>query len=108
MPPNSIYVGRPSPWGNPWKVDPPELNHELAVIEFENTIDRILLGKVTEAEVLGHSKPPFNIRTEAQLRAWLEPLRGKDLVCWCGLYQPCHADYLIKVCKKFGISEEKS
>lgn len=24
-------------------------------------------------------------------------LRGKDLVCWCPLDQPCHADLLLEI-----------
>lgn len=24
-------------------------------------------------------------------------LRGRDLACWCGLDQPCHADVLLKI-----------
>jgi hypothetical protein len=27
-------------------------------------------------------------------------LRGKDLVCWCALDQPCHADVLLNVANK--------
>jgi hypothetical protein len=27
----------------------------------------------------------------------LAPLRGRDLVCWCPLDQPCHADVLLEV-----------
>lgn len=30
-----------------------------------------------------------------QFRAWLAPLRGHDLACWCRLDQPCHADVLL-------------
>jgi len=26
----------------------------------------------------------------------LEPLRGKDLMCFCPLDQPCHADVLLE------------
>lgn len=28
---------------------------------------------------------------------WLDPLRGKDLMCWCPLNQPCHADVLLEI-----------
>ena len=30
-------------------------------------------------------------------RPGLEVLRGKDLVCWCPLDQPCHADVLLEL-----------
>lgn len=29
--------------------------------------------------------------------SWLEPLRGKDLCCWCKMDQPCHADVLLEL-----------
>jgi hypothetical protein len=28
---------------------------------------------------------------------WLEPLRGKDLICFCPLSAPCHADTLLSL-----------
>ncbi len=28
---------------------------------------------------------------------WLDPLRGKNLACWCKLDQPCHADVLLEL-----------
>ena len=31
-----------------------------------------------------------------KLPDWLEPLRGKDLVCWCAP-EACHADVLLKL-----------
>jgi hypothetical protein len=38
-----------------------------------------------------------------RFRAWLpttgldlEPLRGKDLACWCPLHLECHADVLLE------------
>jgi hypothetical protein len=27
----------------------------------------------------------------------IERLRGKDLMCWCSLDQPCHADVLLEL-----------
>jgi hypothetical protein len=31
---------------------------------------------------------------------FLEPLRGKDLMCWCGPDRPCHADLLLKMANR--------
>lgn len=28
---------------------------------------------------------------------WLEPLRGKNIACWCKLGEPCHADVLLRL-----------
>ena len=30
-------------------------------------------------------------------RQWLQPLRGRDLACWCRLDAPCHADVLLNL-----------
>jgi hypothetical protein len=32
--------------------------------------------------------------------AWLEPLRGRDLVCWCPRDAPCHADVLLELANR--------
>jgi hypothetical protein len=80
MPANTVYVGRPSAWGNPYRVG---RNHPV------------------------HSFPMSAGETVALFRAmWtdgqemdadcaeecLSELRGKNLACWCPLDQPCHAD----------------
>jgi len=70
--PNTIYVGRPSKWGNPFKIPPHSLEDSLW--NYWNWITKQL-----------HKDTRF-----------LDPLRGKDLVCFCPLNQRCHADVLIK------------
>jgi Domain of unknown function (DUF4326) len=32
-----------------------------------------------------------------EVAAWLEPLRGHDLACWCPLDRPCHANVLLEL-----------
>lgn len=32
--------------------------------------------------------------------AWLAPLRGKNLACWCDLEDPCHADILLELANR--------
>ena len=70
--PNAVYVGRPTKWGNPYKVSEVGLRDALGLY------GAWLITKLLE-------DPKF-----------LEPLRGKDLVCWCPLDQPCHADIIIE------------
>jgi Domain of unknown function (DUF4326) len=86
MPENTIYVGRPSKWGNPF-----------------------LIG----IDPLMHKHPaPWYARTAKEAiffyRRWLncfpdfpkivrKSLRGKNLACWCPLDQPCHADVLLEI-----------
>jgi hypothetical protein len=66
---NAVYVGRPTKWGNPFKIGPRELNVQM----YETWI-----------------------LTQPQLMADLHELKDKDLVCWCAPL-PCHADILLKL-----------
>lgn len=76
MPEGAVYVGRPSRWGNPYTIA--EQGWPLlAVQQFRYD----LLGQQT--------------RDPLAFAAWLEPLRGHDLACWCPLDQPCHTDVLL-------------
>lgn len=70
----SVYVGRPSKWGNPFKVGR-DGTLEQVVKKYEVWLRRKLVGD-----------PDM-----------LEPLIGKDLVCWCRLDSLCHADVLLKL-----------
>ncbi len=72
MPENTVYVGRPTKWGNPFSC--PE-NPIEAVERFRSTLN--YGGYLSYADI-----------TE---------LRGKDLACWCRIDQPCHADVLLKL-----------
>jgi len=77
MPANTVYVGRPTRWANPFKIG---INgdREAVIEKFRRyALDRLKL------------EPD-----------WLTPLRGKDLACWCPLDKPCHADVLIKLLKE--------
>lgn len=71
MPPNTVYVGRPSIWGNPFKVS--EHGRAKAVQLYRN----MLAGR-----------PHMRLRNE---------LRGKNLACWCSLDHVCHADVLLEM-----------
>ena len=83
MPPNTVYVGRPTVWGNPFIVGH-GLTNETAVVEFLKWLKGQTAtggGGLRRITIL-HSIPE---------------LRGKDLACWCPLDQPCHADVLLEI-----------
>lgn len=67
IPEDAIYIGRGTPWGNPY------------VMKSER--DRPYVCALFEVNVL----PKLD----------LEPLRDKDLVCWCHPKQ-CHGDSIMK------------
>jgi len=66
------YVGRPSPWGNP----------------FQRGLDG---GRIAVIE-----KYREWICEQPDLLARLTELKGKDLICWCEWpLDPCHAEILL-------------
>jgi hypothetical protein len=67
VPAGAVYIGRGSPWGNPFKIGPDGSRDDVC--------DRF------EREVL-----PI---------LYLEPLRGKDLVCFCAPKR-CHGDSILR------------
>ena len=82
LPPNAVYVGRPTKWGNPYLVQPLSgMTRQDAVQAYLHHINGNLWTSPNKQE----------IRDE---------LRGKDLACWCPLDQPCHADVLLEIANK--------
>ena len=71
----AAYVGRPTPWGNPFSV-----------------------GKDgTREEVLEKFRRWVFAPAQAELRERAkQELRGKDLICWCAP-KPCHADVWLEI-----------
>jgi hypothetical protein len=86
MPPNAISVTRPGKYGNPFKVG--ERVEDESVPNGYWFIDEV------------HCLELFEMHVNAQLLDnphWLDPLRGKDLACFCPLTSPCHADVLLRL-----------
>lgn len=74
LPSGSVYIGRPSKWGNPYSIGA-NRTREQAVELYEKMIcDSPLMNDINE-------------------------LRGKDLICWCAP-QPCHGDILLRMANK--------
>lgn len=80
MPPGTIYVGRPTRWGNHFEVGPGCTAEEAAA----------LFRRSAEA----------TFAVSPEYRESLEALRGKDLACWCKIGQPCHADVLLDLANR--------
>lgn len=84
MPPNTIYVGRPSVWGNPFNN--------------ERDADREMLVEWFRWWLAGDLPAPWHRFDHAHVRIRASHvLRGKNLACWCPLDQPCHADVLLEL-----------
>lgn len=74
-PGDAVYVGRPSKWGNPFKI-----------------------GKDGTREQVIEAYRLWLLR-DNPLCSQLPELKGKDLVCWCSPL-PCHADVLLELANK--------
>jgi hypothetical protein len=115
MPPGTIYVGRPTVWGNPFYANFSPSTVQWRCMFEEKVI--VLCGSKSEAQ---HAAANFFekwMSSEiAEPGTWLHDfrndtswtgfslaiiakkhLRGKDLACWCPLDQPCHADVLLRL-----------
>ena len=83
MPEGAVYVGRPTIWANPFKVSK-DMTAEESVERYRGYIQTsIRIGGIT-----------------------LNELKGKDLACWCGDWEPgqpeidCHAVVLLILANK--------
>lgn len=90
MPPNTVYVGRPTRFGN-YLFDNQDLKDALKT----GTIYLMDYGEVTLKEAFKIYREEFCNSTNFD--EWLAPLVDKNLACWCPLDQPCHADVLLEL-----------
>lgn len=114
MPENTIYVGRPTIWGNPFMLggdmiyhyashrrkhlDPWVLTYHDELFTKEEGLKKVvdLYGIWLIGDFEDLPKPP-NLND-------VQKLIGYDLACWCPLldksenHNPCHVDVLLKLC----------
>ena len=110
MPEGAIYVGRPTRWGNPFRI---YHGHSLIGPSWglardtwqHLAVDQSTSLYISSSQPLGPEDAvrPFRDLLTARYRdepgrlaTWLAPLREHDLACWCPLEQPCHADVLLR------------
>lgn len=104
MPENTFYVGRPGDLGNPFPVD---------VYGQEGAVDRHrrwITGHMSTLEMSQSStchQGEISLVTLRQIvQRLICNLRGKNLACWCGPDQKCHADILLELANAHGESGE--
>lgn len=82
MPEGAIYVGRPSLWGNRYRIG-----------TWSNMLGRKV--ETVEEAIWCYAENTWEPR---HMRGYIrEVLKGHDLVCWCRLDRPCHADFLLAI-----------
>jgi hypothetical protein len=103
MPEDAVYVGRPTRYGNPFsirRVDCDSMGGGMCWLVTDGRITRPHLDTKRHAAEVAvdlyrlHIGPMGAYEIED---ADLAALRGHDLVCWCPLDQPCHADVLLEL-----------
>lgn len=104
-PEGAIYVGRPSVFGNPWTTAWVIQTGLISKSHSEFAAVANYRAWLTWADDKRLSLPPDNElrRYEEQrvkLLDKLESLRGHDLMCWCPLDKPCHADVLLEIANR--------
>lgn len=106
MPPGSKYVGRGSRWGNPYKVSPgtTSRSRQLDIWLVTTPIGVLPFGGKQQAAAasiaLYESMMRANFPKTDDMRAFLGPLRGYDLACWCGPEDACHVDIILKLIRE--------
>lgn len=99
LPENAKKVDRSTRWGNPFGPQ-----HSGVVFGHKGLPAPIVTlgGKPSLSRCLDL----FTAYLYGRLRddpAFLDPLKGKDLACWCPLDQPCHADILLRIANESGV-----
>lgn len=102
MPPNTVYVGRGSKWGNPFLGDKAVYYFRQWLLSghiYRDQVDMLPIGLFYK-----NSRP--SIEDRRVLLRDLHELKGKDLACWCPLDKPCHADVLLELANTEGDDED--
>lgn len=106
-----MFVGRPTRWGNPFRVhlgtvlgptseDVARRSMRRGVRPGEGTkvyaSDLDPVAAVVRAVRLHRALIEDRYAALPEFDEWIAPLRGKTLVCWCLPGMPCHADTLLE------------
>lgn len=94
MPPHTVYVGRPTRWGNGHRIGEKYLFVDELWAKPPDRGDRLL---TSNRDLAAAFRQDVGLLEPHELVEWIAPLRGRDLACWCPLDQPCHADVLLEL-----------
>jgi hypothetical protein len=114
-PEGAVYVGRGTKWGNPCTqvrmpaLDGTEWEHEgrlgkrsgerHAFVHPDKTVTWHLVQNATREQAVAMYRRWLEQRPSL-VEAAREQLTGRDLMCWCPLDEPCHADVLLEITAK--------
>lgn len=91
MPENTVYVGRPTRWGNP--ITP----ESYWAAGYSGSLSTALHHCIEGYRAWLVGERHWSHSSPMPAPPDLTPLRGKNLACWCSLDHPCHADVLLEI-----------
>ena len=104
MPENTVYVGRPSRYGNPFVIGgyyckgdgAPDGRTPFQLVFTRAASKEYADARFTLIETAEQALEWYRWYLNVTDWKFLDDLRGKNLACWCPLDQPCHADVLLE------------
>lgn len=96
-PDGAVYVGRGSKWRNPYRVAGSAIKDadHGRTIRFGSHREALWEAVRWYAEAIPNGWD--GVRDAEEIR---RELAGHDLMCWCPLDQPCHADVLLELANR--------
>lgn len=94
LPENTVYCGRPTIFGNPYK----PADYIEPVIRMTGCGDRDIyyVSKLARLYCLLDYKAYLDKRPDLKEKMRQE-LKGKNLACFCSLNQECHVDLILRI-----------
>lgn len=93
-----VYIGRPTKWGNPFKV-----GQTYNIIELPTNVPVYSDDNCKTVHSAATAVYLYEKWLNDQIRIKkldLSELKGKNLSCWCSLDEWCHADVLLELANK--------
>lgn len=101
MPANTVYVGRPTKFGNPFRLADGWI--ECYSVN-RNILNPWIMWSISNGFELSDIVELYELWLTGEVKASYLPkvpdisvLKGKNLACFCSLDKPCHADVLLKL-----------
>lgn len=113
-------------WGNPWQarggtvfgpawheqmsrpLREQVFNHPTTEQAAYSTHSHMEGAHVASVEVFRSYCEVMERHRPAEFRAWIAPLRSRDLMCWCAEDVPCHADVLLEYANPAAALDERA
>lgn len=120
MPPNAIYCGQPTRWGNPWVVGAPIETRVMgeqvgagagfyragAIRGCDMAVPPQVISAVLAVQLYRSDLEDSLARATSgdpgyrEMAEALAQLARHDLACWCPLTSPCHVDVILDLANR--------